>query len=134
ATTQPATTGSAETSVVSTSPAEQQPAEGEDEPNAALRNSPAPEPATAKEAVLVIDLREFRKLNEKRAMQAGPTELWYLSQASVAAASAYHQTALAAQRWEEVKKDTDVSSSTEYSDTLFAKDGYYLRLSIGATG
>jgi hypothetical protein len=94
----------------------------------------AAQAATAGEAVQLIDLRNFPKLNDKRAMDGSATHVWYMSQASVAAASAYYKTELATHGWEEVKKETESPPSAEYSDVLFSKDGFYVRLSIGATG
>src|SRR5262245_58880216 len=84
---------SADSSADSTS----RPADGTVQVVAAASETRAPqEPATARQAIAVIDLSKFPRLNEMRfiAELNNPTYLSYESRSSVAAAAAYHRTEL----------------------------------------
>ena len=95
-------------------------------------DEPQPEAARVKQAVELIDLRKFPRLNEARMMQSSPTHVWYNSRSSVAGATAFNRTEMETRGWKEVPKD--VPANSEFADLLFTKDGFYARISIGATG
>lgn len=84
---------------------------------------------TSAEAVRLIDLRQFPKLNPLQTLDDSPTLVFYSAKGNVASAMAFFNSELSNSGWKEVQNTTP--DSPQYRDVLYTKSGYYLRLNVG---
>ena len=89
-------------------------------------------PATAAEAIRAIDVRSLSRLNAKYVLNDSATYLYYSAQSSIAAAVGLYQSEMESRGWKLVPDS--VPDNAQYRDMLFSKDGYYVRLTVGASG
>ena len=89
-------------------------------------------PMSAVEIRKVIDLRKLPRLAETGRYSDGPTNMYYGARASVRAADAFYRAELEGQSWSHVPGIA--KESPEYADRLYARDGLWLHVSIGAGG
>ena len=89
-------------------------------------------PASAAQTIRAIDLRKLPRLNSKQVINDSATSLYYSAASSVAAAAGFYQSELESQGWK-LMPDS-IPDNPQYRDMLFAKEGFYLRLTLGASG
>lgn len=91
-----------------------------------------PEPATANAALRVIDLRELPRLPGGPEFEIGPTSLSYMAAEGVPEAAAFYHRELESRGWKSLPQATPPTA--QYSDELFARDGFSVRVAIGDGG
>lgn len=94
---------------------------------------PVAQPATAYQAIRLLDIGALPRLNSKRVLDQGPTYLYYSAEGSLASADAYYKAELKSRGWEE--SPSLVPPNEQYVDRMFTKDGFMLRagLSVGSS-
>jgi hypothetical protein len=87
-------------------------------------------PALAAEFLKSIDLRKMPRINETRVLDEGPTHIHYSAKTTIAGGDAFCSAELASRGWKPVPGEPMVTE--QYAERLFEKDGFYVRLSMGA--
>lgn len=87
---------------------------------------------TALRAMALLDLQKVPRLNSERILEDLATYTYYSAKARVPGATAFYEGELTSQGWRVIPQD--IPANPEYRDVLLQKDGYYLRLTVGASG
>lgn len=96
------------------------------------KSKTAPACATSSQARQAVDLVKLPRLEVVRALEERPTYIYYSGRASIAAADAFYQAELKSRGWKMV--ENSIPSTDQYADRLFEKQGYSLRVTLGASG
>lgn len=79
-----------------------------------------------------IDLTAFPQCQPVLAFQTGPTQLSYSAKCSVTEATAETTRELTGRGWKLLPSTTPATA--QYSDSLFSREGFHLRLGVGESG
>ena len=87
-----------------------------------------------RDAIKVLDLRTIPKLDLDRLYSESATYATYTGRSNLAAAVAYYKAELASRGWEEQPGPDGADKTPEYTQRFFGKEGFSLRLAVGALG